>query len=344
MSSLRSFSAARARPRLCRSARLLTLLTVSLVSAPAWGQGAGTVADPVLVQLGSTRERASFVMERFEIAVRGVASSQGLTYDAALLGQLYGFLPTFLDQRATELVLLAQARARGIVVDERDVDAVVARLRTSLGGDDEAYQAALAAAGFRSEAQLRLLVQEAELVRRTLAAIREAVVVTADEVTIAYHAQRLRFATPAEACARHILVSAEEQALELRAALEDGASFAELAVAHSSDRGSAVRGGELGCVRQGLTVPAFDAALFTAPPLALVGPVATQFGFHLIEVYELRPARVQPLAQVRAALEEELRDEREQVMLAAIVAASGVRVYPQFIPPLEEGSDEPPGV
>jgi hypothetical protein len=31
-------------------------------------------------------------------------------------------------------------------------------------------------------------------------------------------------------------------------------------------------------------------------------------------------------------------------MLAAIVAASGVRVYPQFIPPLEEGSDEPPGV
>ncbi len=307
---------------------------------PAMRQAAGS--DPVLVQLGSTRERASFVMERFEIAVRGVASSQGLTYDRDLLEQLYGFLPTFLDQRATELVLMAQARARGIEVDETEIDAIVERVRANVG-DADAFAQVMADAGFTGEPQLRVLVRETELVQRALEAIRASVVVTADEVTIAYHAQRLRFTAPAESCSRHILVDEEALAWELLEQLEAGADFAELARASSTDSGSAVRGGELGCLRQGLTVPEFDEALFASELDVYVGPVATQFGYHLIQVYDMRPARVRALDEVRGELEQELRAERAEAVLAAIIASSGVQVFPHFIPPLDLALDEDAG-
>jgi peptidyl-prolyl cis-trans isomerase C len=340
-----------ARPIHTRRGAFLTLfLMLALALGAASAQGdepapAGRAAagsDPVLVQLGSTRERASFVMERFEIAVRGVASSQGLTYDRDLLEQLYGFLPTFLDQRATELVLMAQARARGIVVDEAEIDAIIDRVRANLG-DADAFAQVMADAGFTGEPQLRVLVREAELVQRAIAAIRDAVVVTADEVTIAYHAQRLRFTAPAESCSRHILVAEEALAWELLELLEAGADFAELARASSIDSGSAVRGGELGCLRQGLTVPEFDEALFGSEPGAFIGPIATQFGYHLIQVDDVRPARVRALDEVRGELEQELRAERAEAVIAAIIASSGVQVFPQFIPPLDVAPDDGSG-
>jgi peptidyl-prolyl cis-trans isomerase C len=355
MLTLPPFHSASARPgRPLSTLSLTLLLTITLMLGAAWAQGDGGASappgiaahDPVLVQLGSTRERASFVMERFEIAVRGVASSQGMEYDTELLEQLYGFLPTFLDQRATELVLMDQARSRGIVVEESEIDAIVERVRTSLGDDGAGFERALAGAGFSSEAQLRVVVRETELVQRALASIRDAIVVTADEVTIAYHAQRLRFTSPAESCARHILVADEDRATAMLAELATGASFGDLARAESTDTGSAVRGGELGCLRQGVTVAPFDEAIFASDLAvdAFVGPVETTFGFHVIQVYEVRPSRVRPIAEVRAELEQELHQERAEAVLAAIVGSSGVEVFPQFIPPLEQGVSDAAGV
>lgn len=332
------------RPAPTQSLTLFLMLALTLAGA-AGAQGdapAAAADDPVLVQLGATRERASFVMERFEIAVRGVASSQGTPYDRGLFTQLYGFLPTFLEQRATELVLLAQARLRGIEVAEEEIDEVVAGIRANLG-DEEAFARVLADAGFRDEAQLRDLVREAELVGRVLTAIREAVVVSDDEITIAYHAQRLRFSTPTEACVRHILVEDAAHAAELHTALEAGAEFAEIARTESIDPGSAARGGELGCLPRGVTVAAFDEAVFSADVGAYVGPVETEFGHHVLQVYDLLPAQVRPLADVRDEIEQELLAERADVTIAAIVASSGVLVFPESIPPLEDEDDEAAG-
>jgi peptidyl-prolyl cis-trans isomerase C len=335
--------------RTARSRTLVALLVSLLLGLGAAQEtgaapvGTAASSDPVLVQLGGTRETASFVLERFEIAVRGVATSQGLPYEEGLLAQLYGFLPTFLEQRARELVLLDQARARGIVVGDDEVDAIVDRVRASLGNDQESFVSAIAAAGFRSEDRLRVMIRENELVQRTLASIRDAVVVTPQEITVAYYAQRLRFSTTAEACVRHILVASEARAAELVAELEGGASFAELARAESLDAGSASRGGEIGCIRPGLTVAAFDQAAFSAPVDAFVGPVGTQFGFHVLQVFEARPARVLALEEVRDQLEAELRAERADATVAAIIASSGVRIYPQLIPALHDDIDPAAG-
>jgi peptidyl-prolyl cis-trans isomerase D len=83
---------------------------------------------------------------------------------------------------------------------------------------------------------------------------------------------------------RHILVEGEETALEVMDALQNGESFADLARAVSTDTGSGSRGGELGDSYVGNYVPEFRAAVETAEVGELVGPVESEFGFHIIQV------------------------------------------------------------
>lgn len=85
------------------------------------------------------------------------------------------------------------------------------------------------------------------------------------------------------ATARHILVDTETLCLQLKAEIEAGTDFAEIARRKSSCP-SRMRGGDLGSFRQGEMVPEFDAAVFTGELNKLLGPVKTRFGYHLIEV------------------------------------------------------------
>ena len=87
----------------------------------------------------------------------------------------------------------------------------------------------------------------------------------------------------AQAAARHILVSTEEQCNALKQQIIDGADFAELAKEHSSCPSSR-EGGALGTFGPGQMVKEFDEVVFSAPVGEVQGPVKTQFGFHLVEV------------------------------------------------------------
>lgn len=83
--------------------------------------------------------------------------------------------------------------------------------------------------------------------------------------------------------ARHILVKSEQACLDLKQQIEDGADFAELAKAHSQCP-SGKSGGDLGEFGRGDMVPEFDRVVFTGALGQCLGPVQTQFGYHLIEV------------------------------------------------------------
>ena len=87
----------------------------------------------------------------------------------------------------------------------------------------------------------------------------------------------------ATATARHILVKTAEQCEQLKADIEGGADFAELAK-QFSDCPSGESGGELGEFSRGMMVREFDEVVFSAPLNTVQGPVQTQFGFHLIEI------------------------------------------------------------
>lgn len=86
-----------------------------------------------------------------------------------------------------------------------------------------------------------------------------------------------------QASARHILVSTEEKCNELKAAIEGGADFAQVAKENSSCPSSR-DGGNLGSFGRGEMVKEFDEVVFSAPVNVVQGPVKTQFGYHLLEV------------------------------------------------------------
>jgi peptidyl-prolyl cis-trans isomerase C len=87
----------------------------------------------------------------------------------------------------------------------------------------------------------------------------------------------------ATARARHILVDTEQTATDLKTRIEGGEDFAVVAKEYSSCP-SGQRGGDLGEFRPGQMVKEFDEAVFTSELGSVLGPVQTQFGFHLIEV------------------------------------------------------------
>jgi parvulin-like peptidyl-prolyl isomerase len=106
-------------------------------------------------------------------------------------------------------------------------------------------------------------------------AIRKAVrdVIATDVTEMALHVN-----------ARHILVDTEEQALDVLAALNAGESFADLARAVSKDTGSGANGGELDWSPVMNFVTPFADAVRDAPIGEIIGPVQTEFGYHLIQV------------------------------------------------------------
>lgn len=84
--------------------------------------------------------------------------------------------------------------------------------------------------------------------------------------------------------ARHMLFDSEDDANTALRLLNDGADFGELARRYSIDTGSGMRGGDLGEFGPGQMVPQFEEAAFGAEIGEIVGPVETQFGYHIIEV------------------------------------------------------------
>ncbi len=97
--------------------------------------------------------------------------------------------------------------------------------------------------------------------------------------------------------ARHILIKTnelvnDEQAIaklnDLKARIEQGDDFAELAKAHSEDTGSAAKGGDLGWAGPGQMVPPFEKAMNETPKGVISEPFQTRFGWHILEVLDER--------------------------------------------------------
>ncbi len=311
------------------AASVLALLLLLAPAAVAQGD------DPVLIELGARSERFSSVFERFDVAVRGMASAQGVPFDAALLEQVYPFLPDFLQQRANEVVLLEQARYRGLAVDDAVVAAIVDQARGQFP-DEAAFMAVLTGAGFRDVAHLEDVVRETELLDALLAEIESEVVLSELEVRVAYESFKPQLMQPAQVCARHILVEGEAAAAALSRAARAGADFAAMAATASTDRGSAANGGDLGCFPTGMMVPEFEQAAFAAEIGVATEPVRSAFGYHVILVERRLPARATDLEEVRVLLEQELVRQRVDATVEAYVAASGIRTYPERIPPLAD--------
>lgn len=136
--------------------------------------------------------------------------------------------------------------------------------------------------------------------------------------------------------ARHILIVLDELTDEaaarrelsaLRERVVNGEDFGELARAHSDDAGSAPRGGELGWINPGDTVPEFERAMGSLEPDGLSEPFKSQYGWHVVQVLERREhddteaaKRAEALRSLRARkIEEDMQSWVRQVRDEAYV-------------------------
>ena len=234
--------------------------------------------------------------------------------------------PEAFEQRLTEDLLIGKLNAlaeRNVWISDAEVerefrrqrelsDVAVIQLRyepflTEVVITEDQAQAAFdtTSEGYRRDEErlIRYLLVETSRLQRTLP-VEEA------ELRAYYDEHVEEFLEGEQASARHILfrlapdaTELEQGETELRAngvasIAHSGGDFAALVAAHSDDPGSKDLGGDLGWFGRGSMVPEFEDAVFSAKPGEILGPIRSQFGYHIIKVEVFRPEHRQPFEEV----------------------------------------------
>jgi peptidyl-prolyl cis-trans isomerase C len=243
----------------------------------------------------------------------------------------------------------AYAEEQGITVTEAEVNKEIESLKDQVAqqaqaqGQDvnreEAFDQALQQVNL-TEQQLRQQVREQLPIQKVQKRVAGGVGPSQGEVEQFYQQNKVaQFTTPATRCTRHILFNKDqkEKAEEVKKQLQEGGDFAALAKQYSQDPWSAERGGDLGCIGKGETVPNFEEAAFNAKQGEIVGPVETEFGYHLLEVTDIREESTQPLSEVEAQIRDQLTADAQakkfEVWLQKQKEQRNVKYLPGYKPP-----------
>jgi len=104
----------------------------------------------------------------------------------------------------------------------------------------------------------------------------------------------------------------EAKAKELfNQAKQDPSNFAKLAKDNSDDTVSAQKGGDLGFFAKQEMVPEFASASFGAKPETVVGPVKTQYGYHIIYVKDRMAAGQKPFEKEKNSIKEHIKNQKQ---------------------------------
>lgn len=154
--------------------------------------------------------------------------------------------------------------------------------------------------------------------------------VSEEELRKAYEARAAQYKVEEQRRASHVLVKTKEEAERVAAeARKLPARFAELAKKHSQDPGSADKGGDLGTFGRGMMVKAFEDAVFRMNEGEIAGPVESEFGWHVIRLTGVQPAKARPLDDVRNELAAELSKQKGAKKFAEAAEIFGNTVYEQ---------------
>jgi peptidyl-prolyl cis-trans isomerase C len=217
----------------------------------------------------------------------------------------------------------AYAQEHDITVSDKEVDQELAKLKEQVGdqarsaGQDvsnqEAYEQALKQNNITEE-QLREDIRENLPVQEVQERVTGEAEPSDEEIQNYYEKNKeAQFTTPEQRCVRHILFNKDqkEKAEDIKQQLENGGDFAKLAKENSQDPGSAENGGDLGCLGKGETVPEFEQAAFGAEQGEIVGPVKTEFGYHILQVTDVKPEQTRSLQEVESQIRSQLATEKQ---------------------------------
>ncbi len=143
--------------------------------------------------------------------------------------------------------------------------------------------------------------------------LRQSATVSDDELKVVYQQNIQQYEVPDRVHVEHILLTTvgktdaevaeiKKQAESILAQARKGANFEDLAKKYSDDPGSKPKGGDLGWLVHGQTVPEFDKAAFNTPKGEISDLVKTQYGFHIIKVLDKENAHTKPFDEVKDSI------------------------------------------
>ncbi len=197
----------------------------------------------------------------------------------------------FLEELITRELLLQEAKKRGLDRD-RSLAERVER--------------------FKERSVLDVLMREEVDARVT---------VTVEEIKAYYAANPGSFTAPDEMRASHILVKSEEEAMDVKKRLDDGEDFAALARKVSLDLATRFKGGDLGPIKKGQTIPQFEKALLPLKNGEVSKPVATQFGWHIIKLNDRTTGAALSFDEAKDQVKEQLMVEKKRKRFDELVAS-----------------------
>lgn len=209
-----------------------------------------------------------------------------------------------LDAMISNEVVNQEADKADVKVTQEELDAEMAVYEESYGGA-EALEQALASSGMSIDD----LKEEMETYLKVEKIVGPDIEITDEQISAFFEENKDSFEQPSQVEASHILVATQEEADEVKAKLDDGGDFAELAAEYSTDTANAESGGVLEAFGAGEMAPEFEEAAFSMEVDEISKPVKTDYGFHLIQVTGKTEAVEASLENSKEQIEETLFDE-----------------------------------
>ncbi len=172
--------------------------------------------------------------------------------------------------------------------------------------------------------------------------LMQQMIVSDDEIKKFYDERVGQFQEQEQRQASHILVSVAPNASEadkaaarekaerlFKEAKQSPSGFADLAKKNSQDPGSADKGGDLGFFPRGAMVKSFEDAVFQMSSGEVVGPVQSDFGFHIIRLVAIKPGKTRSFNETREEISQELKKQKAAKRFAELAESFSNSVYEQ---------------
>ncbi len=214
-------------------------------------------------------------------------------------------------------LLKAYAKKNNITVGDAEVNDMMNQLQTRFGKDK--FQAIVDQSGMTMD-EIKTQIKEQLIAKQVYTNLEKNVKVTDAEEKAFYDQHKAQFNVPEEVNARHILVKSKAEAEQIEKELKAGKPFTTLAMEKSIDKGSAVKGGELGFFTANEMVPAFSKAAFALKKPGQISPIVqTQYGYHVIQLIAKKPAQVRTFQEVKPELQAMLAQQDAKTAFEKLV-------------------------
>ncbi len=246
-----------------------------------------------------------------------------------------------LDDLVTIKLLGQEARRRKIVTPAKDVDDSVGQLKAQFKSDAD-FNTWLGESGV-TQTDVRKRISDELAMDELTKQITGDVTVSDADISAFYRAHPTDFTINAAVKARHILLAvnpnapaADKEAVRKRAQnlinqLKKGGDFATLAKTYSDDPSNKDIGGELPVFERGRMVKPFEDAAFGAKEGAVVGPIETQYGMHIVKIDKVLPQKVVDYNEVkndprlRAVILRDKKQEKFDAFVAGLKASAKIQ-------------------